>query len=149
MLVSGSTGLPGLGLPFGNLLRRKKIYLDWKKIADNRFSAEIDFGILNLEIIRITNGIQIGSSLDLKAKLPENVIFTPLLIPECEPAKYRRKFKQFQRLYFVFHIISACQSDILQVYYQSKFVCVTEIIAQVSQKRLKRRGNGKSQSKKD
>jgi hypothetical protein len=63
----------------------KKIDLDWKNTAANRFTAEIDFGILNLEIIHIANGIQIGSSLDLKEKLPKNVIFTPLLIPECEP----------------------------------------------------------------
>ena len=63
----------------------KKLELNWKKIAENRFSAELEFGVLNLEIVRFTNGIRIGSWLDLTGKLPENVIFTPLLVPECEP----------------------------------------------------------------
>ena len=63
----------------------KKLELNWKKIAADRFSAELEFGVLNLEIVRFANGIRIGSSLDLTGKLPEKVIFTPLLIPECEP----------------------------------------------------------------
>ena len=63
----------------------KKLELNWKEIADDRFSAELEFGVLNLEIVRFANGIRIGSSLDLTGKLPEKVIFTPLLITECNP----------------------------------------------------------------
>ena len=63
----------------------KKLELNWKKIEDDRFSAELDFGVLNLKIVQLADGIRIGSSLDLTGKLPEKVIFTPLLIPECEP----------------------------------------------------------------
>ena len=63
----------------------KKLELNWTKTADNRFSAELDFGVLNLEIIQLADGIRICSSLDLTGTLPESVIFTPLLIGECEP----------------------------------------------------------------
>ena len=62
----------------------KKLELNWKKTAEKRFSAELDFGILNLEIIPFADGIRICSSLDLTGTLPESVIFTPLLIPRCE-----------------------------------------------------------------
>ena len=63
----------------------KKLALNWTKTADNRFSAELDFGVLNLEIIQLADGIRICSSLNLTGTLPESVIFTPLLIGECEP----------------------------------------------------------------
>ena len=62
----------------------KKLDPIWKKDAENRFSAELDFGILNLEIISSPDGIRICSSLDLSGTLPECVVFTPLLIPECK-----------------------------------------------------------------
>ncbi|MBE6371900.1 MAG: alpha-galactosidase [Lentisphaerae bacterium] len=63
----------------------KKLELSWKKISADRFSAELEFGVLNVEIVRFASGIRIVSSLDLTGKLPEKVIFTPLVIPECEP----------------------------------------------------------------
>ena len=40
----------------------KKLDPIWKKDAENRFSAELDFGILNLEIISSPDGIRICSS---------------------------------------------------------------------------------------
>jgi len=62
----------------------KKLDLFWKNSGENQYSAKLDFGTLNLSIVSFFNGIRIESSLDLTGTLPENVAFTPLLIPETE-----------------------------------------------------------------
>lgn len=61
----------------------KQIELLWKNCGDNCFTAKLDFGMLNLKIILFSTGIRIYSSLDVEGKLPESVVFTPLMIPEC------------------------------------------------------------------
>jgi len=61
----------------------KQMELFWKSFGNNSFSAKLDFGTLNLKIIPFSEGIRICSSLDVEGVLPESVIFTPLLIPEC------------------------------------------------------------------
>ena len=61
----------------------KLMELVWEKDEENHFTAELDFGKLNLKIVPLPNGIRIESSIDLTGTLPENVIFTPLLVPEC------------------------------------------------------------------
>ncbi|MBQ9336101.1 MAG: alpha-galactosidase, partial [Lentisphaeria bacterium] len=62
----------------------KKLVPVWEKRGDDQYSAKLDFGTLNLRIVSFSNGIRIESSLDLTGALPENVVFTPLLIPETE-----------------------------------------------------------------
>ena len=56
----------------------KKLDLVWENSGKDRFSAELPFGILTLEIVSMSDGLRIGSSLELTGTLPENVIFTPL-----------------------------------------------------------------------
>ena len=62
----------------------RELGLNWKTNGENHFSAELDFGILNLEIIPSADGIRIVSSLEMNGTLPENVIFTPLQIPKIK-----------------------------------------------------------------
>ena len=62
----------------------KKLVPVWKNSGDDQYSAKLDFGTLNLSIASFSNGIRIESSLDLTGALPENVEFTPLLIPETK-----------------------------------------------------------------
>ena len=62
----------------------KKLDPVWKNNGENQYSAELDFGTLNLNIVSFSNGIRIESSLDLSGTLPEKVMFTPLLLPETE-----------------------------------------------------------------
>ena len=57
--------------------------LNWECKEENCFSARLEFGFLNLKIIPFANGIRIHTSLELQGTLPESVIFTPLMIPEC------------------------------------------------------------------
>ena len=59
--------------------------LAWWKCGENRFTAELPFGALNLEVIPLADGLRICSSLEMNGTLPEKVVFTPLLIPECQP----------------------------------------------------------------
>jgi len=62
----------------------QKLELVWTKRGENRFTADLPFGVLNLELEPFTDGLRICSSLDMSGTLPENVSFTPLLIPQCE-----------------------------------------------------------------
>ena len=62
----------------------RELGLNWKNDGENHFSAGLDFGILNLEIIPSANGIRIESSLEMNGTLPEKVIFTPLQIPKIK-----------------------------------------------------------------
>ena len=62
----------------------QKLELNWKNDGEKHFSADLDFGVLKLEIIPSADGIRIGSSLELTGTLPEKVIFTPLQIPRIE-----------------------------------------------------------------
>ena len=58
---------------------------DWTARGGGRFSAEVEFGTLNMEIVPLPDGIRVESSLDRKGPLPEQVTFTLLRIPECHP----------------------------------------------------------------
>ena len=62
----------------------KKLDPVWKNNGENQYSAKLDFGTLNLNIVSFSNGIRIESSLELSGTLPEKVVFTPLLVSETE-----------------------------------------------------------------